>query len=412
MNRVEMSVIGVLVLHPEKMERALLKLTWKMFSEVMLSDVFRLMTELHRTDTAWDFTVLVGKLGDGYKEVLFHCANDLDSVSAFDVYVDMVFQAWRVRIMQNELMGFVLNGGDPDETVETLERIVAQQREITKHVCNETARPFKEAMMELFLDAGKKDTSVRTTWSSFNNTFGGLQRGGLYIIAARPGKGKTDFAVQMATAMARDYNVWYLSMEMSTLMICQRIVSRVCRINSARLRDKELTEQEAAQTIEVYERLKDISLTIDDSGTVTVESIRSTVASARPDVLFLDYLGLISGTDARKKNWENTEKVTKGLKAIAKEFNCVIVSLVQLSRAVDKQSKPTLADLRGGSSIEADADGVMFVVPDEIDHFLSGNEAVNMALKVAKNRHGGIQDVNFMWQPQYHCYTEIERRYD
>ena len=108
--------------------------------------------------------------------------------------------------------------------------------------------------------------------------------------------------------------------------------------------------------------------------------------------------------------WQITGEITHSLKAMAQKHNVAIVALVQMGRAVDRQKEPTLSDLKGGSDIEADADGVIFMRPKKTEDFLSGDDAWEVDAIIAKNRHGGMGRMQFHWQPQYHNYIPVDNR--
>lgn len=130
---------------------------------------------------------------------------------------------------------------------------------------------------------------------------------------------------------------------------------------------------------------------------------------SKPDVMFIDYLGLMRGDAAGNKPlWQITGEITHALKESARRHGAAVVALVQLARAADRQKEPALSDLKGGSDIEADADGVIFMRPQKTGEFLSGDDAWPVEAVIAKNRHGGVGRLRFNWQPQYHNYVPTD----
>ena len=200
---------------------------------------------------------------------------------------------------------------------------------------------------------------------------------------------------------------------MTVDQITQRILSRVCQINSERFRNKTLYPNEQAQVVEVGNKMQELRLIIDEAPALGVDTVRAKIAQSKPDAIFLDYLGLMRATERKgRAGWEMTREITGGLKALAKETNAVMIAMVQLNRATDKQTgRPTLSDLYGGSAVESDADGVLFLWPDKDDRPLSGNDYRPATVIVAKNRHGMTRDLLYNWQPQYHRYTEVTKQY-
>jgi len=236
---------------------------------------------------------------------------------------------------------------------------------------------------------------------------GGLQRKSVYVIAARPGKGKTDWALQMATKISISGKVVYHTLEMTCDQLMQRIASRVCRVNSIRLRDKQLESEEQVRVTRAMELMAErCRLRFDEAEQITADVVEEKILRYQPDVVFIDHLGLMDST-GRKNQWEAVADTTHRLKALAKRHNVAIVELVQLNRRTDS-GKTTMGDLYGGSAVEQDADAIFALDVEQHEGFLTGDESVDVTVQVLKNRHGGVGDLHFAWQPQYHSYTPVD----
>lgn len=254
-----------------------------------------------------------------------------------------------------------------------------------------------------------KGSNGRKNKKAENDVLGGLQRGCLYIIAARPGDGKTDFALHLAVQLAKRCRVDYRSLEMTKEQLVHRVLSRVCMINSTRFRDHDLDENAQKRIGIAAARMGDLHLVMDDTPGVSAGDVEAKLASGKPDVMFIDYLGLMRGDAAGNKPlWQITGEITHALKESARRHGAAVVALVQLARAADRQKEPALSDLKGGSDIEADADGVIFMRPQKTGEFLSGDDAWPVEAVIAKNRHGGVGRLRFNWQPQYHNYVPTD----
>lgn len=412
MQDAEKSVIGCILMDKNLIEKARLRLSGKMFSSETLGLVFSGMLKLHKRGTPVDIVTVLSVLGDSYKTLLTECAETVPSISAFESYVDCVLDAWRVRTMQCTAMQMLNDGMTADEMTVAMAETVKKQVEIIKAVQEGTEKNFQKALLSTYEQIMKKDTSTKTGFAEFDSMTGGLMNGCVYMVAARPGAGKTDFVLQLAVSMAKCKSVYYQSLEMTTEQLMQRVLSRVLRINSSIFRDKSLTTNQFAQIDLVYNRMASLHIVFDDEGGITLEDIAERVERCKPDVMIIDYLGLVRG-NTKKAEWERTSELTGSLKALAKAQNMAIVCLVQLNREVDKSGKkPTLSDLRGGGSVEADADAVFFVWPEPMEQgtVLSGDEYRNVNLICAKNRHGPQGELLFRWQPQYHDYTAVDWR--
>ena len=209
--------------------------------------------------------------------------------------------------------------------------------------------------------------------------------------------------------LAKRCRVDYRSLEMTKEQLVHRVLSRVCMINSTRFRDHDLDENAQKRIGIAAARMGDLHLVMDDTPGVSAGDVEAKLASGKPDVMFIDYLGLMRGDAAGNKPlWQITGEITHALKESARRHGAAVVALVQLARAADRQKEPALSDLKGGSDIEADADGVIFMRPQKTGEFLSGDDAWPVEAVIAKNRHGGVGRLRFNWQPQYHNYVPTD----
>lgn len=409
MVQAEQSVIGCLMMAPELLDRARAVLSPAMFEAQPLARIFSCMLELKKAGTPVDAVTVVSRLGDGYEAVIRECACIAPRIGTFPQYAAIVLDAWRERTLVTELQSLAISGRTADEMTAELERMAARQRSIMQKVHSASEQTFGEAVAQAYRDLLKPDTSLKTDWKHFNDVLGGLQRGCLYIIAARPGDGKTDFALHLAVQLAKRCRVDYRSLEMTKEQLVHRVLSRVCMINSTRFRDHDLDENAQKRIGIAAARMGDLHLVMDDTPGVSAGDVEAKLASGKPDVMFIDYLGLMRGDAAGNKPlWQITGEIIHALKESARRHGAAVVALVQLARAADRQKEPALSDLKGGSDIEADADGVIFMRPQKTGEFLSGDDAWPVEAVIAKNRHGGVGRLRFNWQPQYHNYVPTD----
>ena len=227
---------------------------------------------------------------------------------------------------------------------------------------------------------------------------GGFQRADLIVLAARPGTGKTSFALNVALHVAhtRPYHVAFFSLEMGYKQLGVRLLSMQSRIDQQRLRTGWVHDAEWDQLIGAVSTLSDGQLWIDDTAGLSITALRSRArrlqAQLGIDLVIVDYLQLLHATQEGKR-YPNREQeiaeISRGLKGLAKELNVPVLALAQLSRAVEsRQSKiPQLSDLRESGAIENDADVVLFIYRDEL--YNPETEAPKMAdIIIAKHRNG------------------------
>ena len=275
--------------------------------------------------------------------------------------------------------------------------------------------------------AFKKSSDVavlKTALSDLDKKIGGLHKSDLIIIAGRPSMGKTAFATNIASNICMDKlnlkkknNVLFFSLEMSSEQLATRLLSEMSKIPSEKIRTGNISKMDFENLLKNSEKIKNLSLFIDDSPALTLSAIRSRsrrlMRKSGLDLVIIDYLQLIN-SESRNSNDNRVKEIseiTRGLKAIAKEFNIPVIALSQLSRKVEdrEEKRPQLADLRESGSIEQDADLVVFLYREE--YYLARTEPPEGTEKhitwtdkmekihniaeviVAKNRHGPISRV-------------------
>ncbi len=227
------------------------------------------------------------------------------------------------------------------------------------------------------LDTGFRDLNAKT---------GGLHRGDLIILAARPAMGKTALCLNIAlnAAKRQGAHVAIFSLEMPSTQLSMRMIGSEAGINIGRLRKGELREHEWDDAAHAMGMLSELNVFIEDSGVATIPSIRSKLKQLKRqhgklDLVVVDYLQLMSGASKEDKQNRVNEisSISRGLKLLAKEMDVPLLALSQLSRAAEQRSdhRPQLADLRESGSIEQDADMVCFLFrQDYYDEMKRKNE--------------------------------------
>ena len=251
-------------------------------------------------------------------------------------------------------------------------------------------------------------TGVPTGFHDFDRLTSGLQSGDLVILAARPSMGKTALAINIAehVALNEGLPVAIFSMEMGAAQLAIRIVGSIGRIDQMRLRTGKLQDEEWPRLSESVERLREISLFIDETPGLTVSELRASARrlARRCDQLGLivvDYLQLMSGGSQGDGENRATElgEISRGLKMLAKELQCPVIALSQLNRSVEQRNdkRPMMSDLRESGAIEQDADVIMFIYRD--DYYNKDSKEPGVAeVIIAKQRNGptGVVKLAFL----------------
>ena len=229
--------------------------------------------------------------------------------------------------------------------------------------------------------------------------------------------GKTSFALGMAAhaAMRANKPVLIFSLEMSQLEISQRILCAEARVDASRVRTGKLTDQDWADLSTAIGRLSEAPIWVDDNPAVTIMEIRGKSRRLRSQtgelgMVIVDYLQLMTGRHTAENRQVEVSEISRGLKILARELQCPVVALSQLSRNLEQRQdkRPILADLRESGSIEQDADIVMFLYRDEIYH-PETTDAGTAEVMVAKHRTGPTGKTRLAFLPHHTRFANMAR---
>ncbi len=240
-------------------------------------------------------------------------------------------------------------------------------------------------------------TGVPTGFYDLDRMTSGLQAGDMVVLAARPSMGKTAFAINIAehVALNEGLPVAVFSMEMGASQLAVRIVGSIGRIDQGHLRTGKLTDDEWPRLTEAIERLRTVSLHIDETPGLTTSELRANARRlarqcGKLGLIVVDYLQLMSGSSSNGDN-RATElgEISRGLKMLAKELQCPVIALSQLNRSVETRTdkRPMMSDLRESGAIEQDADIIMFIYRD--DYYNKDSREPGVAeIIIGKQRNG------------------------
>jgi len=241
-------------------------------------------------------------------------------------------------------------------------------------------------------------TGVPTGFFDLDRMTSGMQAGDLIVLAARPSMGKTALAINIAehVALKEDLPVAVFSMEMGASQLAIRIVGSIGRIDQGRLRTGKLIDDEWPRLTEAIEKLKTVSLSIDETPGLTTSELRASArrlarSCGKLGLVVVDYLQLMSGSSGGDGENRATElgEISRGLKMLAKELQCPVIALSQLNRGVEQRTdkRPMMSDLRESGAIEQDADVIMFIYRD--DYYNKDSKEPGVAeIIIAKQRNG------------------------
>ena len=241
-------------------------------------------------------------------------------------------------------------------------------------------------------------TGVPTGFYDLDRMTSGFQAGDMIVLAARPSMGKTALAINIAehVALNEGLPVAVFSMEMGAAQLAVRIVGSIGRIDQGHLRTGKLTDEEWPRLSEAIEKLRTISLHIDESAGLTSSELRANARRlsrqcGKLGLIVVDYLQLMSGSSGDNENRATVlGEISRGLKMLARELQCPVIALSQLNRSVEQRpdKRPMMSDLRESGAIEQDADIIMFIYRDEYYTKDACKEPGVAEVIIAKQRNG------------------------
>lgn len=251
-------------------------------------------------------------------------------------------------------------------------------------------------------------------WKGLNQLILGFRPGGLYVIGARPGVGKTVVGLQIAWHLSKTGAVSFHSLEMGKNELFNRIISQDANVYIGNLEKGNLTDFDDERIAQMRVRSRNHRLAIHDKSGQTIQQIRALATSVKNEgkltAVVVDYLGLIRDTIPGRKRYEMITDISIGLKNLARDLQVPVIALAQLNRGPEqrKDAEPSMADLRDSGGIEQDADVVILLnrktLPEDEHEWIKSG----MIMQVAKNRHGATGDVYLRFEGHLSRVSEPE----
>ena len=258
----------------------------------------------------------------------------------------------------------------PDDVTKAIDQAESMMFEVAqKRVSTGTLAQLRDLLghnldrLEELYERGESITGVPTGYADLDDQLSGLQPHALYVVGARPSMGKTAFALGLATNVAVEANrpVLFFSLEMGQLELTQRMLCSEARVDSKRLRNGKLTDQDWERIASTSGRLGDAPMWIDDNPNLTISEIRAKARRLKSKVgdlglVVIDYLQLMTGRSGAENRQVEVSEISRGLKILAKELEVPVMALSQLSRGLENRTdkRPILADLRESGCLTAD----------------------------------------------------------
>ena len=448
----EQSVLAACLLNGEVTEEAVMRLRPENFFRPAHRIIFEAIISLTNRHIPVDPIALADTLKStgqleavGGRAYLAELADNTFSLTSWERHVDIVKRQSILRELvfaATQINALAYDAPDDlDQVVEEAEKTLFN---VTEKRVSSSFRKMDELVSDAYEEisrlANQKDkmAGVPTGFKDVDELFHGFRGGDLVILAARPGVGKTSFALNLATNAAKaGAAVAFFSLEMGAEQLVQRILCSEARVNLSKLRSGFIAEGDWGALAEASGKLSQLDMFIDDTPGLSVLEARAkgrrelhglkegqkgliiveARAKARRELrrtegkglIIVDYLQLMQPgpMTANKSTNDQVSEISRGLKILAKEMNMPVLALSQLSRAIEQRGKdkrPMLSDLRDSGAIEQDADIVMFIdrSMNEIEAESESRPDLGMAkLIVAKHRNGATRDIDLAFNPEF-----------
>ena len=429
----EQSVLGAVLVEPDCINVIADKLRAEFFYLPEHQAIYRVMLEKMLINQKIDFvTVLEALKAERYfstedgKAYLLKLANTVPFISNLENYAKIVRDKYEARCLIKAAREITEEAMDPSVETESLldsaeQRIynIRQDRQTggLMHIKDVLASNY-EMFRKLTSDERDQYVGIPTGISTLDEVTSGLNRSDLIIVGARPGMGKTSFALNIArnVAMLQNKTVAFFNLEMSREQMVNRLLSSEARVSSKKLRVGNLSADEWGRISVASSALCQAPLYLDDTASITVPEMKARLRRLKDlGFVVIDYLQLMHSARRIDNRVQEVSEITRSLKIMAKELNVPIMVCAQLSRGTEKKGenhRPALADLRESGAIEQDADQVLFLYRN--DYYKNENQDPNTApapdtseVIVAKNRHGDLRTVPLAWSGEFTQFTAL-----
>lgn len=308
-----------------------------------------------------------------------------------------------------------------DQIVETERRLIALTENSSTRAYEPLSKLVVDAVQTIRHRFYSDFVGLRTGFFDLDDKTGGLHANELIIVAARPGMGKTSFALNIAmnAAILNKCTVLFFSLEMGGEQLVQRLLAAECGIDQHLLRKGVFAKEQFPVIFAAADRLANVPLMIDDTPALSVASVFSKARrligelkrSGKPDLslIVIDYLQLMAADRKLDRHLQISE-ISRGLKLLAKDLKMPIVALSQLNRSVESRSdkRPMLSDLRESGAIEQDADTIMFIYRDDV--YNDNSERKNIAeIIIGKQRNGPLGTIELRFSPEFTRFDNLDR---
>ncbi|MBQ7744299.1 MAG: replicative DNA helicase [Ruminococcus sp.] len=436
----EQAVLGAIILDSSVFDKVLDHVKSSDYFYIGLhKQIFQQMQDMMNFGTSIDVVTLLDRLKKSGafdeasgKTYIMDLAENCPSISNAEEYAKIIKEKYQLRLLITASRKTIdeASAGEGDTSL-LLDSAEQRLFDIRSDSSKTGLERIDSVLFQTFarLDSLNKEADdglkpVPTGIEDLDRMITGLNRSDLIILAARPGMGKTSFALNIARNVAcrSKKTVAFFSLEMPKEQLASRLLSSEAKVGGTKLRTGKLNDEDWNRLIPASDVLRRAPLYLDDTSTITITEMKSRLRRLKEiDLVVIDYLQLMASGRRIDNRVQEISAITRNLKIMAKELNVPIITLSQLSRASEQRTgdhRPQLSDLRDSGSIEQDADIVLFLYREGYYDKAEGDNAAPTAdvnsgeCIVAKNRHGETNTVKLHWQGEFMSFTGIDNRHN
>lgn len=432
----EQAVLGSILVDPKVLSDVAVQMKTEFFYIPQHREIYAALSSMYELSQAIDFVALLEKLKRdgvydeaGGKAYLTQLAQAVPSAANVLTYVAIVRERYYARALLSAAQSIIKdineNSRDSDALLAAAEQKIydiRSGREVSglTHIKNVIADETYDRLAKMTDPETRDDyVGVPCGIGELDQMITGLNKSDLIILGARPGMGKTSFALNIArnVAVNAGKTVCFFSLEMTRDQLAQRMLSSEAGIKSEKLRTGQLEPDEWTRLAQAGDNLSKTEIYFDETSTITVPEMKAKLLRMKKvDLVVIDYLGLMKAAKKTESRVQEVSEITRNLKIMAKELKIPVIACAQLSRGTEakgKSHRPALSDLRESGSIEQDVDIVLFLYRDtyydsEKEEGSDLSDPTSAECIVAKNRHGEIGTVKLHWDGQFTRFTSVD----
>ena len=425
----EQSVIGSMIIDKNSIAKVMESLEEEDFYTDGHKAKYKAILEMFRNDMAVDLVTLLEYLKStnmleraGGVTYITELSASVPTTANLSAYIKIVSDKSTLRKLIKASTTIIEESYNKQDKVESVVDIA--EKKIFNIAENRTSKdfePLSDVLERGFLQIEKlfnnkgEITGVGSGFTDLDSMTSGFQSGDMILIAARPSMGKTTFALNIAehAALREHKSVVIFSLEMSKEQLAYKLLCSEANVDMLKLRTGALEDSDWENIARATGPLSKAKVYIDDTAGVTVMEMRSKCRRLKLeygiDLIVIDYLQLMSGGSGTDNRQQEVSEISRSIKALAKEMECPVIALSQLSRAPEQRAdhRPMLSDLRESGSIEQDADLVMFLYRDEYYNKETEDKNIGECI-IAKQRNGPVGTVKMAWLGQYSKFGNLD----